>query len=363
MQEGDDIGGENLQHAQQVASAGSKIAASAEERTVQDVLESLGGVADDDVTLKVWRRDRRNGSKEWCADYTLADLPLESVIAEQHGGGHYVVQVWLPNPGRRGASPRGSATIRISDSVRPAAKQVEASASPQINVEQLVEKLAVGITSALQPVLAKVAAPAASPINGISLEQLATLQKLFGGAQQQKDPIQQMREFAELKKVMAEVFGEGGGGDDTLDRIGRIFEGMKELAQQRAAVGGAAAVPGIPSPDDIDQEAHMLQMVIREQLAGLCFAASSGSNATQSAQLVMERIPEQYDSKLLEILGETDAEAVNNLVAIYPGVEQHRAWFTSFCAAMRNAYEPDDAGGNLTNTGAQSISAGEGSKT
>jgi hypothetical protein len=325
------------------------------DRTIDDLLESLGGGAlgDDDIMLKAFKLDKKTGDKIWCATYSVSDMPLEPKLAE-FGGGAYRVEVWAKTE-RGNKAPRGHVRFLLDESIRPKPKDSETKPAPDMaavvdtmfgKFAEVLKQVTDAGNSKLEAVLARVA-PAGGALQqgAITVDHLMALapmiQKLSGGAP--GDPIAQLMQFAKMKEQLRELFADGGGGEGWGPNTAlRALETLKEVLINKGQAGMAPGAASNPTAPDGGAMADLATQ-LKAALVYLCGKAAKGRNAAEMAEDVLDQIPDQYDDQLFELLGDTDAQAVTNLAGLHADVLQYRAWFESFCAAVRSRFtdEPE----------------------
>lgn len=347
------------------------------DKTIDDVLESLGGAEGDDITLKVFRKDEA-GARRWIWDYELSDLPLERKLAERAGGGDYTVEIWgkTPNGGHR-ISKRGSARILIEKTVKAKPQAADAPAAPAADLAAVLKETMSGMQSVMLSAVERVAQSSDAKIEQVLqriqtagpgagaltlqsvLEILPIVKQLIGGGES-KSPLQQLKELAALKSDLAELIGEGGGDGWNAGTAMKVLEGLKDLVRTRPPAPPAERVH-VPSPDtDATHEGlAMFEAQIKEHLLYLCSKAAKGRNASELADDTMDLIPDAFDDQLLEWLGDSDAAAVENLARICPEVANFKPWFTSFCTALRSHYDDGGDGHELTVAESSRIDTGK----
>lgn len=325
----------------------------ARERDLAAILESLGGSSIKNILLKVYRKDPKNSKREWVTNARPEDLPLESMIQAEFGGGLYEIDIYTPDP-HGGSSKKAVVPMPL------AARRDPPPGGPaqSFDIERLITKMGEQQAAAIRQVTEMLTLKVENMVlksgggQGMGgkdmLEMFALFQKLMPQSKSQTLP-EMLTEFAQLKELG--LFG----GDNGKTGWDALLEGVKTLADTAKATAARAvparlAAPGAQQESDIETEspagdtaglegADMFTMILRAHLQELCKKAADDRNPAVYAQVAADEVPEAYYGKLLEFLGSDDAQAVANLAKVCPEVGSYQPWFMEFCAELRAEIE------------------------
>jgi hypothetical protein len=323
------------------------------ERDLAGVIAALGGEVGTDVLLKIYRKDSKTNKREWVVDAKPEDMPLEPMLQAEFGGGLYEVDVYSPTPGGSKSKKR---TVGLPIATR---REVPAAAVPQFNMAEMfkqlaesqaksVEQIAGLLTLKMENMVLK-AGGGAQPMGVEEMLKLFALFKELSPSQKSGGLSDMVRELAAMREVMPDLFGSNNG----MTGWDAALKAMDKLAGAVTANGRPAALPpaaGGAVDTNIEQEegTDVFNFMLRQKLEQLCARAAAGGNPAVYAQVVLDELPEKYDGILLEVLGENNDQAADNLIAICATVEHYRPWFIQFCQVIRAAFLPVE---DLTDTG------------
>lgn len=357
---------------------------------VASVIDQLGGTYTEDLLFKIYRLDPETGKRIWACDARPADMPLEPMLQKKHSssekGGDFEVVIYAPNPNspRGGKSRRGSPVqISVDPPNAPAAEAAPAAPAGQDFSEVLermqqstvamIEKMGEQQRLALENAVLKQQAQQGG--QGLDLKQVLELLPLLrdvlgGNNNQQTSPIEQLGDLLDIQKKLRDEVGGGSSEDGgLLKSLDKVIDIVKEANQGQSTgqgQGQAAAARPNPSPrpappatTDSDGQAPdtgkpdednamFVQRMVKEQLLFLCRRAEANRDPAVYAEYLLDEVPEAYYPRLLDSLGASDQEAVQNFGEYCPQVLDYAEWFKRLAACLREALVEPEPDADLT---------------
>lgn len=337
--------------------AGAETGLEMEQDELQSIIEQLGGVGGSDAMLKVYRFNESR-EREFCFNARQEDVPtLEERLSDAYNGGRFEVVIYTPSA--TGAARRKTVALNIAkrSDWRPQSEKEQAAAPDVMQfMREMMDRQNTTLTEIMKASREQVKElaetlkqqPQGSGLDN-ALDLITKVKTAFGeptrAAGGVSEVIETLAAVEQIKKIVAgdddERDGGGGVADVLREGLGFLREAVAESRAKRMA-GAPAAGGGAAS---VDQEENM-NLILRKKLSpalfDLCHLAQAGRNPVAYAEVTLDKIPEQYYSQVIDILGDDDAHAVENLIEIEPHVNDYRPWFTQFCAAIRTALATED---------------------
>lgn len=339
----------------------------ADDTSLDQVIELLGGKTSNDILLKVYR-EIGNKEIEWCFDASPDALPLEPFLLSEYGGGVFVVHIYSPT--RRGnKGKRKEVTIRVAKRLTPPtppANQIETLVDGMMRANaEMMRQFAEQQRLALENTLLRSGAANSAAPQGLTVEgllQLMPVLKQMGGGES-KGGVAQLKDALALINEMRELAPAGGGdGNELLGYVKVIADLAKNaprplpVAHQQSDAEFLESMGRSPAPRaESTSEGDMFGIVLKGKLWELCDAAARGGRPDVYAEVILDQVPEQYYPDLLDLIGDDDATALKNLSQISPRVKEFQPWFAELAALIRGAFVADA----LTAATGDGISAAE----
>lgn len=334
-----------------------------------------------DILIKVYRINEM-GKEAHCFDTIPSGLDgIEDRLRDAYGRGDYKLKAFGPTPqGKKSIKKVVKLTLETpmeKEIIAPVdtggdvkAVMVEMARQnneSQMNIMQMFKEQQLETQNRMQEAQMRMQELLISTMGSRSeppslTEQLALLKQL---QPEQKDPMEYMTMMFDMNSKMQEMASPV---EST--PLGELSSGINSLVKLAAqspsntpgqpAIKGATQSPVKPEqkvqqqpsqqpqppqaqPGPANQQANtemnlnhpMVRAKLQQQLQSLMQKAHEDKNPEIYALLMVEELPEQFYSMLLDAIGHDNATAIKNFADIEPGIMQFEAWFNEFVDGIR----------------------------